>query len=71
MAKETITTTHEVTPIGADGVCLPPDPALSYTRTIERTIADGKTVIHRIADSREDVDDRGPDAKKPDKAKKD
>jgi hypothetical protein len=54
-----ITVTREVTPIGEDGRCLPPDPSLSYTQEISRSEKDGVTVIHKIVDSRKEVADRG------------
>jgi hypothetical protein len=49
----------EVTPIGPNGRCLPPDPNLSYTQEVERQDKEGVTIIKSIVDSREEVPNRG------------
>jgi len=38
----------EVTPIGKNGYCLPPDPALAYKQEIEREEKDGVTIIKKV-----------------------
>lgn len=44
----------EVTPIGKEGKCLPPDPDLSYTQKIDRKVGkDGVMIIEKVADSRD------------------
>ena len=44
----------EVTPIGKEGKCLPPDPDLSYTQKIDRKVGkDGVMIIEKVVDSRD------------------